>query len=51
MKKKMLLTGVAILAGVTPMVIGMATPKWEVVSIRPIKECGLPPGPAAGQGR
>jgi uncharacterized protein (TIGR03435 family) len=47
MKKKLLLAGAGILAGVAPMVVGMATPQWEAVSIRPTKACGFPSGPVA----
>jgi uncharacterized protein (TIGR03435 family) len=35
------------LAFVAPIVVAMATPKWEVISIRPTKDCG---GPGPGQG-
>jgi uncharacterized protein (TIGR03435 family) len=50
MKKKLQLVVVVISAVATPMVIAMATPKWEAVSIRPTKECAPPPGPAAVKG-
>jgi uncharacterized protein (TIGR03435 family) len=64
MKRKLLLAGVAIVAGVAPLLVGMATPKFEVASIRPNKDCavggarggdgksaGAPPRQASSPGR